>query len=55
MQKQQGRNFQIRRIAYKMHTYQFFNPQIDEYIKMQLSNGIALNVNYWQLANQYQL
>lgn len=53
MTLQQSRKYKVSRIVYSLHTYQFFNPQIDEYLKLSLSNGIAINADYWQLGNQY--
>ncbi len=28
---------------------------MDEYLKMSLSTGIAINTQFWQLGNQYQV
>ncbi|MFN7911026.1 MAG: hypothetical protein ACK5QC_04330 [Bacteroidota bacterium] len=51
----QKRNFTVERFIYNLHTYQFFNPSVDEYIKANLNEGIAINVNMWQLGNEYQI
>lgn len=51
----QKRAFKVVRFCYNIHTYQFYNPQMDEYLKMSLSSGIAINTKLWQMANQYQV
>lgn len=51
----QQRAFNIVRIVYNLHTYQFYDPQIDEYLKVNLTSGIAINTRFWQLGNQYQI
>jgi hypothetical protein len=38
-----------------MHTYQFYDVQIDKYLAQSLANSIMLNVNMWTLGNQYQI
>lgn len=32
MSVMQNRAFSIKRVYYKMHTYQFYEPQIDQYL-----------------------
>ena len=55
MLKQQERCFKIKRLNYKMHTYQFYDVQIDKYLAQSLASSILLNVNMWTLGNQYQI
>jgi hypothetical protein len=55
MKVMQLRAFSIKRVFYKMHTYQFYDPQIDLYLSNSLSSKILLNVNMWTLGNQYQV
>jgi hypothetical protein len=52
---QQQRAFKVTKVVYNLHTYQFYSPQIDEYLKVNINSGIAINTHYWQLANSYQL
>lgn len=51
----QQRAFKVSRIVYNLHTYTFFDPQMDEYLKVSLTSGIAINTHFWQLGNQYQI
>jgi hypothetical protein len=55
MTKSQGRFYSIKRITYNMHTYQFWDPQIDEYLSKALSDRILINANMWTLGNQYTI
>jgi hypothetical protein len=36
-----------------MHTYSFWDPQIDEYLNKVLMDRILINCNMWTLGNQY--
>jgi hypothetical protein len=51
----QQRAFTVERLVYNLHTYQFWNAEMDEYLKLSLSGGIAINTKLWQLGNQYQI
>lgn len=55
MKLQQQRAFHIKRVYYKMHTYQFYAPEIDQYLNQSIMNKILLNCNMWTLGNQYQV
>ena len=55
MKLQQQRAFSFSKITYKMHTYQFFDPTIDEYLANSMIQKILLNVNMWSLGNQHHI
>lgn len=55
MSYQQRRNWVVDRIQYKMHTYQYLQEEIQNYIKTSLYEEIHSINNFWILSGQHKI